>query len=683
MKALFCFLFLLTATSCDPEPQTKQVPEAPKKATQVPSATQSLSHDEFRDLAVKGSPEAISTLLRFLGGTPSERIWAAFALGLICSEKRHADIERGLVGAVARYASEPTPADPELLRTAGWALGACASPQAEEILRTWLNPDPALTPEGLLEAGVFGLGAVADRTSTLMERTQTALLDAASRAGRADLLQPLGRVSRLSDAVGAHMLEVAGSLLTQESLPGRRHAIIALGSAGASAAEPLGQLLLQDRYEPVERAAAAEALGRLGEAGQTNLDKIIGEMLERGLPLSHERPLWIPLRAALLALENPRTAKIPLAKLRGLVLPEGDTRAKKAQRRRLVWLRCRAFDLLAQDREKDAALLDCDPDHGREQKLALLRVLDRGRLEKSRLATFRELAAADDPVVAQAALRLLSGHSEVTEAQELIQAALDSTVPGTIATACQIVAAHPSRVLSTKEDTAKTEKLIQRLSALLADADQALPLETRLAAIQAAGALGALSLKPALEDLCKAEASALRTSAGQALGLLGAEKGCPQAPASEHPSKSKADQGEPAPVIIEVDSDVGVLELHLDRAAAPKAAERFLKLMDEGYYENTTIFGGRPGFATQFGDRNGDGYEDKALASLPSELSPTPFRALSFGLSEFSPGSQSSQIFVMLTDAPQLTGARIHLGQAKGPWHLLTTGDVLYRLRRR
>src|SRR5690606_27771160 len=137
-----------------------------------------------------------------------------------------------------------------------------------------------------------------------------------------------------------------------------------------------------------ERAAAAQALSRLGSEGQKALDETLRDLLSRGLPTTYDRPLWIALRAILEGLEQAQTAKKSLGELSSLVLPEaavlpdaavppeagvspqGQDRSKAAQRRRLIWLRCQAARLLAGSRYEFAPLLSCDPDKGREFQLA-------------------------------------------------------------------------------------------------------------------------------------------------------------------------------------------------------------------------------------------------------------------------------------------------------------------------
>jgi cyclophilin family peptidyl-prolyl cis-trans isomerase len=93
------------------------------------------------------------------------------------------------------------------------------------------------------------------------------------------------------------------------------------------------------------------------------------------------------------------------------------------------------------------------------------------------------------------------------------------------------------------------------------------------------------------------------------------------------------------------------------------------------------VHGSRAGFAAQFGDKDGDGYASEIETERTSEASPAFFTAGSFGVSSFSPGTPSSQIFVVVSDAPQLTGERVYLGRAEGPWQLLTTDDVLYSIK--
>jgi peptidyl-prolyl cis-trans isomerase B (cyclophilin B) len=315
-----------------------------------------------------------------------------------------------------------------------------------------------------------------------------------------------------------------------------------------------------------------------------------------------------------------------------------------------------------------------------------LRVVDRGPLTGDRGKVFLALLEDKDPVVAQAALRLIASHPEIKSAGSLLVNALSSDIPGTQATAAQIIAAYPHRALDTAGDLKEQEALLQAIGTLLKDEQR--PAETRAAAIKAAGSLQALSLKPLIETLCASQHQALWDPAEGALALLGAtEPHCPpKAPLPPMPandaSKTKASSIDHSEVVLNIESDVGPLILRVNENAAPASRQQFLKLVDEGYYNGLSVHGARPGFALQFGDQDGDGYDAEATPGLPNEVTPTHFSALSFGMSAFSEGSQNSQIFVVVSDAPQLVGSRVRLGQAEGPWHLLMVGDTLHSVKR-
>src|SRR5690606_18352455 len=156
-----------------------------------------------------------------------------------------------------------------------------------------------------------------------------------------------------------------------------------------------------------------------------------------------------------------------------------------------------------------------------------------------------------------------------------------------------------------------------------------------------------------------------------AMDLLGSpETTCPR----KRPAQATVHKEFGGQTTVEIDSDVGQLLLHVDGRDAPASAAHFLHKVESGFYDGITVHGMRAGFAVQWGDPDGDGYQDGASVPLPHEVSPRPFSALTFGMSAFSPGSHDSQIFVVLSDAPQLPGSRVHLGHAEGPWHRRCVG---------
>ncbi len=573
-QSLLCSLALLLA-GCPADPQENpgdsvkasgpvEQPDVSKDVSSSQSVTPTF---QLAELARSDGDSTSEQLIRLLAGAPVEAEWASFGLGLRCSAHDSAAILSQLVSATANWASSPEGPSAELLRTAGFAIGSCATPEAEEVLRAWLSPDPSAQMEELIHAGAVGLAALVDHGRDLSERTQTSLLDAAAREKKGELLLPLSRMARLSDAVGAHLLEVVDSLLAQERTEGRRHALLALGRAGGSAVEPLTQILLADSFSPQERAAAAQSLARLGRRGQAALDQSIAEILERGLPLTFDRDLWVPLRAALEELESPDVSRPFLSKIGTTVLSEGESHAKAAQRRRLIWLRCRAADLLAGTNIDDKSLNSCDPEHGVTEQLAMLKVLSRGALEGPRLTKYLEVTKNANPVVAQAAIRLIPAHPELNDSAAILTEALSSSLPGTQTTAAQIIAAYPSRILSRDQDGAPVE-VIDALEKLLTKESVA-PSETQAAAIRAAGALRALNLKPQIERLCDGKVAAFFEPSAHALSLLGSPKRkCPGSPPSEagKTASTPALATLVAPVIPEattvvIDSDVGELLL--------------------------------------------------------------------------------------------------------------------------
>lgn len=676
-------LLLVLCVACDDKSDdeaAKPQLEPPPAPTRVEPA-ETLRHAV--SLARNPDDEAGLALKRLVTAGGEAGIWAIFGLGQYCQRGGQLAPEAA-VTALAGWVAESKGLEPLALHTAARTIGSCGGQRAEELLRSWLSasPDPLL--DHLVDASATGLGTLADRSGSLSERTQTALLDAAERESSPYLLYPLGRLRRLSPAVGARVLEVAGALVTGAEGPHRRHAIFALGSSGPEAALPLGQILVSDDYLSSERTAAAQALGRLGGHGQRALDDTVRQLLERGLPQTPSGEGWTPLRAALEELEEPAKSARRLREIATVVLPEGDEATTRAQRRRLLWLRCRAADLVARVDVNHKALEECDPDGGSVQALARLRVLERAPIENKRLDLFEKLASDSDPVVAQSALRMIPTHPEIASANQLLLDALTSESAGTRALGSQIIAAYPARAHAKDEEGGPDAKIVAAIQELLKNAARTPP-ETIAAALDAAGALGALTLKPVVEEICDSDREALHAPASRALALLGSPKRhCPQRKQQKSPKAPEpvpALERETPPVTIEIQSDVGPLTLHLDDPASAASRAHVLGLVERGFYDGLTVHAVTPGFAAQFGDPDGDGYADRVPPGLPNEVAPTPMGPFSVGMSSFAPGTQNTQLFVTLSDAPQLTGKRVRLGRAEGPWHLLVPGDRLHQVR--
>lgn len=106
----------------------------------------------------------------------------------------------------------------------------------------------------------------------------------------------------------------------------------------------------------------------------------------------------------------------------------------------------------------------------------------------------------------------------------------------------------------------------------------------------------------------------------------------------------------------------GDIKIKLNKKAAPKTAENFEKLVNEGFYDGLTFHRVIKGFMIQGGCPNGTGmggpgYSIKGEFSqngFPNELAHTP-GVLSMARS-MSPNSAGSQFFIMHETSPHLDG---------------------------
>lgn len=642
-----------------------------------------------RALARIGGAQAAGHLQALLTDPDLEVVrWAAFGLGQDCAAPS-AEVEALLTRAASIHALTDPGDEPRVtLRAIAGTLGRCGTDTAEDALRSWLTQ-----PGELAAHGVWGLAQRAARRGYLAEETQVALLTAAGQGQSPLALFPFTRLTRLSAAVQTRLLEVAGQALTTEPGPLRSFAVRALGQAGPAAVEPLSQVLQNGAFSPGERAMAAQALGRLGGPGQKALAAALTALPLPTLDaLSDARDDASKLQdgearraleavtvwsAALEAVNTPGPARARLRELAQLELPPKEA---PAGRRRAIELRCRAAALVAGPNPGDPLLHACDPDDSNAGALALLRALDRAPLQGQRLATWRKLLDDPRPVIRQGALRLLASHGEVTDSAALLRRAIESDQLGTVVTALQLLAAYPARgsVGADGEEPGVDRALALAVEATLRRKEWRHALEALGSALDAAGALGILSLKGVVEGYCRSPHPELRAHAGRALGLLGDPK---RTCGDVIPVPDRMPARARGSVRMELTTDVGPLAVELDGAAAPAAVARLTELARAGYYDGLAIHRVVEGFVVQFGDRPGDGFGDPERPPLPCERSPVPFETLDVGMAVAGRDTATTQWFVTLDRYPQLDGAYTRIGRAEGPWHLLAEGDRVHRVR--
>lgn len=107
---------------------------------------------------------------------------------------------------------------------------------------------------------------------------------------------------------------------------------------------------------------------------------------------------------------------------------------------------------------------------------------------------------------------------------------------------------------------------------------------------------------------------------------------------------------------------LGNIEIELMPEVAPKHAQNFQELADDGFYDGTAFHRVIPGFMIQGGDPNskdGDpstwGYGDPNQKKVQAEFNDTPHkRGIISAARSQDPNSASSQFFICVDDAPFL-----------------------------
>jgi cyclophilin family peptidyl-prolyl cis-trans isomerase len=620
-----------------------------------------------RALARISDRRAREPLSRLLADEDPEVVaFAAYGLGYGCREGEP-ELVRALTARAASLIARPAPlGDARLtpLPAIADALGRCGSSDAERTLRAWLGLDREVA-----EAAAVALGRIGSKKGRLDDASLVALLDAAARPNGLDqALFAFTRLSGLGASVRSRLLEVAKKELESSGVKATL-ALRALPAAGEEAAPLLGQALADARTPSASRAEAARGLARLGEPGQAALRSALAALPSSpALKGADHAVLSALLGAVSPPLEN--STEI-LTRLALLELPEDPV-----QRRHAIAIRCRASALLADKATASKNLVACDPNpEGREGALAMIGVLDRGKLEGARFRRYEKLVASDDPVVRERALRLLGGHPEAPRSAELLARALDRRTPGDTAAAAETLAKYPER------GGAPERPLMEALTRAFDEKGEAQGIEARAALLDAAAALQLLGFKGRLEAECKSPWPALRQHAENGLRVLGErERTCNDfTPPTEPPAElARLVEGR---VTLELDSDAGQLRLDLDPSFAPVAVTRFVELARQGFYDGTSFHRVVPGFVVQFGDPTGTGYGGAPRPPLRCETSPQPFQKFSVGVALAGRDTGNSQLFVTLGRFPHLDGEYTLVGEAEGAWDSAAEGDVIRKVR--
>lgn len=631
--------------------------------------------------------------------------FAALGLADVCTSSRDATVAALSARAASLRSRAESPDGAAALGALARAIGRCASDASEKLLVDWAagrGPGDA--------SAVLGLGDLATQRARLREETAVALLELAAGSATAKpwamALQPLGRVTHLPPSVVQRARDVAIARLA-DGAEGRVHAVRALGRTDEAAVPALeGVALAVGKATPVERAAAVQALGRLGAPGQRALRSVVAKLFPEERDLSQAPALagadFGPLLAALEALtelEGVRTALDRYAKL------EVSADAPAPLVRRVSQLRCTSARLVA-DRDFDYPLLvHCDRTAPRDSegagrfgaRAALASIAIEGsQLVGKRLRAWQRYAMGDEVLARIDAIRSIAWHPELDDPETPLAQAMTSKRGSLVAAAAEIVAKHPDRVRGKDEsdgaDASKRRRarreggreIGKALVAALDDATLTADIEVLVALVDAAGALGLEGAREPLARLCHGHHALVRSHAEKALAqILGGEgKESCAAPAASPPLPPEAGRILAGAVTLAFETDAGELRLRLDPSEAPVAVTRLRELVASGFYDGMLVHRVVPGFVTQLGSPSGDGFGvPEGRPALPCETSPRAFVAGAVGMALAGRDTGTSQFFVTHGEAPHLDGQYAWIGASEGPWDALVEGDRVVRAR--
>jgi len=113
-----------------------------------------------------------------------------------------------------------------------------------------------------------------------------------------------------------------------------------------------------------------------------------------------------------------------------------------------------------------------------------------------------------------------------------------------------------------------------------------------------------------------------------------------------------------------ITTDKGDIRVKLMADIAPVTVNNFVFLAREGFYDGTTFHRVIPGFVAQGGDPTGTGRGGPGYR-FQDELNDTPFESGVIGMANAGPNTNGSQFYLMLGDAPHLTGRYTAFGKVE------------------
>jgi cyclophilin family peptidyl-prolyl cis-trans isomerase len=454
-------------------------------------------------------------------------------------------------------------------------------------------------------------------------------------------------------------------------------------------------------FLPAERAEAARSMALLGEAGQSGIADGLARLVPDKDPIAISAlgaDEYGPMAALVAALgaAPPKKGEPALVALAHLEAP-GTVPGSLA--RRLAHLRCGAALALARAAFDADVLVKCDVEGSDAWESARLAALVRRPLVADRRAAWQGLARSKNVRVREDALEAIALHSELGDvARPELVSAMGSKHPGLVATAAQVVLAHPDRVMVLAESERRAaldprappptsdparevdRGLAKALEEALAFAWPEDLVETRANLLDAAVAVHIPGAKSAATAACHHANATLRERGAKALRALG-EPSPVCTPPGEIPSPAAEIGRVPSSktrVIFE--TDAGEVSIGFEPDLSPISAARFVELARAGFFKGIVIHRVVPGFVVQLGDPGGDGYGGGGKL-LRDEGSPVAFGALDVGVALAGRDTGSSQLFVTLARYPHLDGEYARIGRAEGDWAAIAQGDVVRDVR--